>query len=181
MADTNKIQKQLGLLLLNGAINNLRAAYKVTNPTVVSYGKITDLAREAFPNIGVSHKDTSFMLAPKQTWINFFNELVLDRMDYYADAFDCDNYAFLSSSFSSLFLLLNSCGVAHCTAYRKDTGELVSGHFLNLITTSDDGVYLFDLNNRNNFDNFGYVKVVKGVDPFIGNWIYRAVDRVEFY
>ena len=132
------------------------------------------------PNIPTIQYDTKFVLIGWDKWLEMFDNILLKRIDYYAEVFDCDNYAYLVSSLSSLFLLVNSCGNAHGQVFDKNTGKLITGHYFNIIVTKDNEVYLFDLNNRT-YTGAGWAKVDKGKDPIIGNWVYKNIDKTEFF
>lgn len=174
-AQINQLQKSFGLTLLNGGFNLLRKAYKVSDAKKVEFGGIKDIIAKTLGNIAVPVKDLSFYLASWSVWKDFLDSILVPKIDYYAERFDCDNYAFLASSLASLFLCLNSCGVLHCTVYDNLTNKLIAGHYCNLIVTRDEELYLFDMNNG------GYTKIEKNQDPVIKNWQYRNLDKVELF
>ena len=177
MGNVNQIQKKAGWATLDFANWSLRDAYQVKNPTMVNFGDIANTVRKVFPNMAVEQRDFSFALADWQTWLGFLGDLTAQKkIKYYSETFDCDNFSRYVSSLASLYLLLNSCGMVHCTVYNATTGAKIAGHYANLVATSVNGVYLYDLNN-----NGGWTKCLLGQDPVIGNWKYKNLDRVEFF
>jgi len=174
MNDINKLQKRLGIILLVGGVHELRDVYKVSNSQKVSFGALTNIFRSVRPNIPVPIKDTQFALAGWNIWQDFLTSVItVLKIPYHPEIWDCDDYANLVKALSALFLLLNSCGIAHCTVYDKNSGAKVGGHYCNLIATKDNEVYLFDLNNP------GFIKVELNKDPVVKAWIYKNIDRCE--
>ena len=171
----NQLKKSFGTILLSNGFILLRNAYKVDNFKRVEYGEIQNLITGVLGNIPVPVKDLSFYLADWNVWKDFLDSILVSEIDYYAERFDCDNYAFLASSLASLFLCLNSCGVLHCTVYELKTGKLVAGHYCNLIVAKSGDLYLFDMNNG------GYAPIKKNQNPIIKNWQYRNLDKVELF
>lgn len=177
MSTLNDIQKQAGWATLDFANWSLRDAYQVKDPTIVNFGGIANIVRNTFPNMSVGQRDFNFALTTWNIWEDFLGNVPTQKkIKYYAEKFDCDNFAYYTSVMSSLCLLLNSCGRVYCQVYRKDNGQFVAGHYCNLIPTATNDVHLFDLNNSG-----GWAKCVLGKDPVIGNWEYRGLDNVEFF
>ena len=177
MSKVNQIQKAAGWATLDFANWSLRDAYQVKSPTMINFGEITNVVRKTLPGISVEQRDFNFALANWDTWLNFLGDLTAQKkIKYYSERFDCDNFARYVSSLTSLYLLLNSCGMVHCTVYNNTTGAKIAGHYANLIPASTNDVYLYDLNN-----NGGWTKITFGKDPVIGNWKYKNLDRVEFF
>jgi len=172
----NQIQKQAGKITFKFGLRMLQDAFKSLDPRQISFGDLKGILVANGLNINTTNYDISYYLTNWENWLVLFNEFLLDEIKYYSEKFDCDNHAFLVSSLSSLLMLLNSCGVVHCQVYDKTTKKLIAGHFCNIIVTSNNEIYLYDLNNGG-----GWVKYKAGQDTIIKNWIYKNFDYCFYF
>ena len=176
----NELNKKMGQITLKWGIDKLQECYKNIPRKKVSYGALNTLFTLVRPKITVDQRDLEFYLTDWNVWSNFLEVVLPDKIDYFPDRFDCDNYAFWTSALASRTMLVNSCGVAHCTTYDKYTDKVVAGHYINLIA-ANDGVYAFDLNMKSYSKGCGWVKVEKDIDPIIGPWKYKDIYKVTCF
>jgi hypothetical protein len=76
------------------------------------------------------------------TWKKIIRNDFTNRIKYFADYFDCDNYAVLFSSMINIFYGLNSAGVALGKVFDKN-GNLMGYHAYNILY-ADDNVYCYE-------------------------------------
>jgi len=172
----NQIQKQAGKITFKFGLRMLQDAFKSLNPRQISFGDLKNILTANGLNIKMTNYDIFYYTTTWEQWLALFNEFLLDEVKYYSEKFDCDQHAFLISSLSGLFMLLNSCGVVHCQVYDNVTKKFIAGHFCNIIATSNNEIYLYDLNN-----NGGWVKYKAGEDNVVNNWLYKDFDYCFFF
>ena len=177
----NPIQKQLGSLLFNAALFNLRDYFKNINPRKVNFGDIDNILKANGLSIPQDINDIAFSLTTWPEWLDFLS-VFKDKLEYVSELWDCDDYAEFVQVMSAFSMLINTAGKVHCTVYNADTGALIAGHFCNLILTSDNQIYIYDLDNYfwGKSGNSGWTKYNKSQKTIIGNWEYRNFDRVAF-
>lgn len=152
-----------------------KGIYQAKYPRKVSFGDMTNILRQNGLQLTETQEDVWFYLP---SWLEFksfadsFLAKLLPFIPYIPEIRDCDNFAELVKSFTSLFMEVNSCGKVHCKVYHKDTGGLIAGHSCDAIITRDNEVYIYDFNNQGL-----YTKYEKGKKLIMKNWEYREFDR----
>lgn len=170
--DTNQtqvleIQLKLGSLMLDNAFVWLRDAFKDATKRRVLAGDIQSIFNANGIRIPNTQYDLNYYLCSWDFWQKFFEKVMLKKIPYVSDTFDCDNYSFYVSAMSALYGGVNSCGICNGVVWDKDTGTKVAGHVWNIIPTSDNSIYIYDLNN-----SAGWTKVESTKPTVIGNWRY---------
>jgi len=178
-AQVNSIQLKAGILTFDFGLRMLRDSFKDLNARQLGYGDITNILKANSLTPIQDFKDLKFWTTNWTNFQYFFENVLITKLNYIADRFDCDDYARLVSALTSVMMLMNTAGEAHCQIYNKNTGVFLAGHFCNLVITADNEVFVFDLDNKT-YSGAGFVKYEKGKKTIIGDWEYREFDRIIF-
>ncbi len=145
----NQIAHAFGQKLIQQGSNIIRTVFKL-NPAVYNRQTIMSFLSQqtGLSPSTISLADEKYHCVSWAKWEAIKEYDLTDRLLYYADVFDCDNFAFLFSSLSTMNYHLNSAGVAFGNVYGVKTGALITRHAFNLIITQDEGgimnLYLFE-------------------------------------
>ncbi len=169
------IQLKLGSLMLDNAFLWLRDAFKDTTKRKVSFGDVKNIFLNNGIKTALTQYDLQYHLCSWDFWQKFFDKVMLKKIQYVSDVYDCDNMAFYVSAMSALYGGVNSCGVCNGIVYNKDTGAKIAGHVFNIIPTSDNAVYIYDLNK-----NGGWVKY-NNKPAIIEDWKYTLDYSITMF
>lgn len=173
-----QIFRKLGITLINEGRTFCRKAYDF-NPTMVYAGPLTTVIQEVLsPAMSVSTSDLKYYLTSWDFWQWLKDLDLIDRLKYYYDTFDCDNFAFAFAAEATSCFRLNSCGVAYGAIYSVRTGELIGRHAFNIIITQEtDGKHAYCYEPMN--DQWAEIKKGQNIDLPHG-WRYKP-DWVIFF
>jgi len=132
----NEIARKFGHLLINSGISMVRSAYDLKPKEYL--GPVIQDTLKAIIGVDVSTADGKIYLVNWNT-IEWIKDLDLtDKLIYYNEVFDCDDFAFHFSSLISTLYLLNNCGVAFGNLYDY-SGKFIGRHAFNIIATDENG------------------------------------------
>jgi len=136
----NKAIWKFGLNLIHLGIKFVQKAFQsLKKPSSISSYTLKEILR----NLGFSKKDMiscsdrEYQLIDWNTWEWIKDIDLIDKLVYYYDYFDCENFAFLFSSLTAANYQLNSCGVVYGKIYNKDTLNFLGGHAFNVMITHE--------------------------------------------
>lgn len=171
----NQLYKTLGLGLLSNSIGILQKIYTNLTKNIFYAHEIKDcFVAHGFESIPISEADYSFAFITKEQAEPMVNDIqiLLNKFGYKSEYTDCDNFANLCSSLFSFLYAVNTCGVIWGNIYNKDTGNLIAGHYFNIIVTYDPVLKKFELFLADPL-NPGFIKIQKGVPIIMNNWKYE--------
>ena len=124
----------------------------------------------------VSTSDKTYWLQSWEVWDHIIEHDWIDRKEYMADRFDCENFAFWFSSRMAGIYHLNSAMVCYGATYNLD-GTKRSGHAFNLIPTlGEDGLEWYVYEPITDW----YVKWTPGEKIIMHNIEYRITWAIGF-
>ena len=169
----NTIAHKFGMSLLDAGIKMVRSAYKDFKPTKVPFSTLNGYLSVLGINPGTNQLDADYFITSWNKW-QFINETTtIDRITYITDQFDCDNYAFLYSSLSSLLFGLTS-PVVYGAIYDNQNGKLINYHYFNLIMCDNGDVYVYEpMKNMS-------VQLKKLMPIIIDGWQYKIL-KINFF
>lgn len=167
----NEIQKKLGQVTFKQSIAWLQDAFKNIARKQVSYGGLKDIfITNGLKDIPLRQLDTTYYLTDWVSWQSLFENLLINQAKYYADKYDCENFAYTVSSLASLVMCLNTCGRGYGTIYDKDSGAKIALHYFNVIPTIDGKIYVYDAIRD------GSTLIEKGKPIIIKDWKFDLID-----
>jgi hypothetical protein len=175
-AKINELARKVGSLLLDRGIKFLQLSFQNLQITEFSYDQVKNFVTQSGLNVPVNHFDWKYFTTSFDNWQLLIDSIVLDKAMYIAERRDCDNFAFLMTSLSSFIIGLNTCSATYGIIYNAETGNLIGGHYFNMILASDGNLYLID--TLNSYPEF--VKIEKGKPIILGNWRYEIGSMTFF-
>lgn len=173
--EVNNLSRKFGSQLIDAGIKMVQGAYKNFKPQVVDF----NFLQTALTNAGIVSPaiqlDEKYYTTEWNQWELIKDTTLIDKLVYYADRFDCDNFSYLFSSLSALLFGLNTCGATYGAVYNYQTGELIAYHYFSTIITSDGKVYVYEPMN----DNWVLVEKNKPIVLAHG-WEYRIL-KIYYY
>jgi hypothetical protein len=174
MADTNKLYQTLGINLIDNGIWFIRKSFKPYTESK-SFGFMrTKLNEAGLTNVIETDMDIRYNLADWDTWQSILAmvNLLLKKIPYVEDYFDCDNYAYFTSSFVPLVFGI-TCGEAFGKFTNLQTLQQFMHHW-NLIIDRIGNVYVYDGMSGNS------CQVIKGQPIKMGLGTYE-IQTVKFF
>jgi hypothetical protein len=162
----NAMFKQLGIGLIDNGVQFLRRSFK-TNTESKSFGFIRDrLNYVGLVAVVETDMDLRYKLADWSAWqeILAMVNTILKKIPYVTDFFDCDNYAFFTSSFVPLVFGIN-CGECFGKFINNSTGQEFMHHW-NLIMDRTGNVYMYDGMSGNSCQVFKDQKIKMGMGTY---------------
>ena len=173
-AQVSEITRKFASALFDSAVKTYQLAYKTFQPTKVPFS----FMQSALTNAGITapaiQLDDSYFVTEWNQWEIIKDTTIIDKLIYYAEYFDCDNFSYLFSSLSALLFKLNSCGATYGAVYNDATKELIAYHYFNTIITSDGSAYCYEPMNDN------WVKIEKDKPIVMGGWEYKIL-KIYYY
>jgi hypothetical protein len=175
-AKINELARKLGSLLLDRGIRFLQLSFRNLQVTEFTAVQVKDFVTQAGLNIPVNQFDWKYYTTSFENWQLLIDSVILDKALYIANIRDCDNYAYLMTSFASFIISLNTCGAAYGVVYNAQTGATIAAHYFNTILASDGNLYLID--TLNSYPEF--TKIEKGKPIILGPWRYE-IRGITFF
>ena len=149
-----------------------RSAYKNFSYVKVNFGTIKTNIANAGINCSTTELDFEYNTASWPEWEEALAlvHIILSKIKWTEDIYDCDDFARAKKSLMSLLFGLTNMGEVYGKVYNKETGELEWYHYFNVIITSDNKVYLHEPITG---ESYG---VEKGKSITLGNWKYEAIS-----
>jgi len=174
MINTNNIYQYFGVNLINQGVQFLRKSF---NANAESKG--AGFIRESLNNVGLfsvvdTEMDLYYLFTDWNVWqtiLGMVNQ-VLGKIPYVSDYFDCDNYAYFTSSLCPLIFGI-TCGEAFGKFTNSTSGQEFMHHW-NLIIDKQGNVYIYDGMSGNS------CQVVKGQPIKMGMGVYE-IQNIKFF
>ena len=170
----NEIARKFGTSLMDVGIKMIQSAYTNLKPTKVTFSFIQNAVTNAGLTTPIVQLDSNYFVTNWGQWEIIKDTSLVDKMIYYNEQFDCDNFSYLFSSLAALLFKLNSCGATYGAVYDNKTKVLIAYHYFNLIVTDDGKLYCYESMND------GWCLVEKGKPIIINEWEYRPL-KVYYY
>jgi len=185
----NKVIWEFGLNLIYLGIKFVQKAFwSLKKPSTIN----SNTLKEVLKNLGFTEKDMiscsdqKYQIIDWNTWEWIKDIDLIDKLIYYYDYFDCDNFAFLFSSLAAANYQLNSCGVVYGKVYDKNTLKLLGGHAFNVMVTQEGEKTLQNPDGSFRKEpifraycyepmNDGFTLIERNKSIIIGNWIYHPI------
>jgi len=187
LTQLNKAIWGFGLNLIYLGIKFVQKAFQsLKKPSTIDSNTLKEILR----NLGFSEKDMiscsdrKYQIIDWNTWEWIKDIDLIDKLVYFYDYFDCDNFALLFSSLAAANYQLNSCGVVFGKIYNKDTLNFLGGHAFNVMITHEgektlqnpDGTFRKEpIFRAYCYEpmNDGFTLIERDKPIIIGSWIYR--------
>jgi len=174
MSDVNNMWKNFGITLIDQGIQFLRKSFN-PNAQVKGFGFIRDSLNSCGLNAVTSTEmDLKYKVVDWAVWqeILAMVNIILKKIPYVDDFWDCENYAYFTSSFVPLVFGI-TCGEAF-GKFTNSTSRQQWMHHWNLIVDKQGNVYVYDGMSGNS------CQVVKGQPIKMGLGVYEP-QTVKFF
>ena len=168
----NKIARDFGMSLMDFGVGFVRNAVKNNPLTKVGYGTIKTNIVNAGINCSTSELDSIYQTATWSLWEELLLQahIVLGKMKWTAEVFDCDDFARAKKALMSLLFGLTDIGEVYGRVYNKETDVFEWYHYFNVIITANNQVYLHEPITGES------VLVEKGKPIILGTWRYEFLS-----
>lgn len=169
------LYKGLGVTLIKKGQWFLEVAFSLTK-TPLAKSLIAVAVYDAFGGTFdkklISMQDSKYLSTSWDTWKDLIEYDWIDKREYIAEYFDCDNFADNFCSHINEIYGMNTAGRLSVELLNPETKEHIDYHRAVIIVDKDYNVYLLESQNDK------WVKI-EGKNPIIGTWEYKPTV-IEF-